>query len=97
MKFSKEYKAVEKEWLGQKIKFYLQDVLDRKSDGHKLIGPFFGTVKGISNNEAMIEDGLEGCTHKDLINFTGFLIVESDDFYTEQFVSYIHAEKIEVL
>lgn len=88
---------MEKKWLGNKIKFFLPDVLDRKSHGHKLEGPFYGIVMGLSNNEAMIEDREEGHTAKDSIDYTGYLIVKLQNIYNKQneiFVPDIYAEKI---
>ena len=94
MRESKEYKEMEKKWLGHKVKFFLPDILNKKSHGHKLEGPFYGIVMGFSNNAAMIEDRLEGHTAKDPIDYTGSLIVQCQNFNREQFVPDMHAEII---
>ena len=53
--------------------------MDKKSKGKKLLGPYKGTVSGVTNNEATIEDRLEGKDHRNSIDFTGCLIIVPDN------------------
>jgi len=90
MRKSKEYRKIESEWIGKKVTYFLQDVRDRKSSGGKLDGPFTGTVEGCSNNEAMIEDRLEGFNHRNSVASTGSLFVKDDDTFQIYDAAIIH-------
>jgi hypothetical protein len=80
-----------KMWVGKRVRYFLQDVLDRQSHGKKLTGPYFGTVMGLTTNYALIEDRLEGTTHRNSVSFTGMLIIQPDRRVAEEYVSYLHA------
>jgi len=79
MRESKEYQEKVSEWVGKSVVYFLQDVRDKRSGGQKLDGPFTGTVEGVSNNEAMIEDRLEGLNHRNSVSSTGELFVLNDE------------------
>ena len=76
-------------WIGKHICYYLATMKrDRTLDG-----PYTGIVAGISSNESIIEDPLEGHTHRSSVDFTGTLIVKPDHMANEfEWVSYLHAD-----
>lgn len=94
MRISQELKEVESKWIGQRVKYFILDALDKKSHGRKLDGPYFGKVNGITDNSAMIEDRLEGNTGRNSVRFTGQLIVQPDHKNEEDLPSYLHTEII---
>ena len=75
MRYSMQYRQAEKKWIGKRIKYYVREALRK---GNPLSGPYYGTVTGISANDALIEDRREGHTHRNSADFTGFLIVKPD-------------------
>jgi len=79
LRTSKELLKIESTWINEKIIYYISDVRDKKTNGKKLIGPLNGTVVGVSTNEAMIEDRLEGLDRRNSICFTGELFVSRDN------------------
>ena len=93
---SKDLIKIEKKWLGQRVKYYLFDVLDRASHGRKLEGPFMGVVSGVTTNGAAVEDRLEGKTHRNSVQFTGCLIVQRDSSTREDFPWLEHVELIKI-
>ena len=96
MRESKKLIAVEKEWIGKRVRYYLFDVLDKASHGKKLEGPFTGIVSGVTTNGAAIEDRLEGKTHRNSVQFTGCLIVQRDSSTREDFPWLEHVELIKI-
>ena len=94
MRRSKELKAIEKKYIGKRIKYYIVDVLDKKSGGRKLDGPYTGTVMGCTTNEADIYDRVEGLDHRNSIQFTGGLIVKPDDCIYDEYPWVNHTEII---
>ena len=86
MRRSKELQKVEEQWIGQRI-FFLIDALKRNITGEKNLmqGPFEGTVLGVSNNEAMITDRLEGLDGRNSVKSTGMLIVREESVAHDQY------------
>lgn len=88
---SSSLRAAKKKWVGKRVKYWLRTLnRDRKK-----VGPYYGTVKGLTTNQALIEDRLEGYTHRNSIDYNGSLIVEPDDKDRNDFPIDIDAEIID--
>jgi len=86
LKKSEELIDAEKEYLGKSVTYLVRDILDRKSKGRKITGCYTGIVQGCTDNQALIEDELEGYSEKDPIMFTGSLIIKPDDGAMEDII-----------
>ncbi len=95
LRISKELEEAETKWVGKRVKYWILDVLDKKSHGRKLDGPYYGIVTSLTNNGSLVEDRLEGNTYRSFVKFTGQLIVQPDHRIEEDYPSYIHAEIIQ--
>ena len=91
MRYSKELTAIEKEWVGQRVRYYVYDALKRVET---FDGPYTGIVRGATNNGSQVEDRAEGLTHRNSVSFTGCLIIEPDDGAPEETAWLSKCEKI---
>jgi hypothetical protein len=91
MRESAKLKAVQREWVGQRVRYYVYDALKRVVT---FDGPFTGIVRGATNNGSQVEDRAEGLTHRNSVSFTGELIIEPDDGSPEETAWLGKCEKI---